>query len=426
MSAGRVFLTGFAVAVIAGALCLLAVYVAGIGGARAPVAATPVEVSIPDGSALAEAVDAAASAQIVAAEKALGEEQIFAEKELARLTEQLAGITEDLNTISERVVRSYHGRSRSSGDRTWRSRPQRPRIQSGDPEMLARRRLYQRRAEALAETRAASETQIAAMRVQRENLEAAEGEPLADRIAAITDRDALIADAARRAERPAKITLEIVSEMWIGETYDAHLTIGRGTGSDAAGETFRAATPEPDALSADVAATPDVGAALSGSGFTVDPEGLTWVTVPEGRSDVISWTVTPAAEGRKTLKLTVRQRITVGEETIEIPVESFPRAVSVHVDLVTRIGATLGAVDKTTGKVKSIYEAVIGFGGAFTALGVIGGVISGFAAWIRKKIAGAPGKEPGKENGGPQERPPSPERSENDAAPAAGAPIPPP
>ncbi|MCW2306163.1 hypothetical protein [Rhodobium gokarnense] len=416
MSAGRVFLTGFAVAVLAGALCLLAAYAAGIGGAPAPPgerAATPVEVPVPDAATLAKALDVAANAQIAAAEQTIGEEQIVAEKELARLTEQLEGITEDLDTISKRVMRSYHGQTRSSGNRSWRTPPQRPRVYAGNSEMLARRRLYRSREQALQEKRAASEAKIATMREQRERLEAAEGEPLPQRVAAIGDRDALIADAAKRAERPARITLEILSEMWIGETYDAHLTIGRGAEGIAAGGTFRAATPEPEALSADVAAAPDVGAALSGSGFAVEPEAVTWVTVPLGRSDVISWKVTPGATGARTLTLTVRQRIAVGEETIEIPVESFPRAITVHVDLVTRIGTTLGAVDATTGKMKSIYEAVIGFGGAFTALGFIGGLLSGFAAWIRKKIVGAPEKDSRKTNGGP-ERPPLQERSENE------------
>lgn len=126
------------------------------------------------------------------------------------------------------------------------------------------------------------------------------------------------------------------------------------------------ATLEPTPLDEKTQTTSHVGVRLSGAGFKIDPAGTVWQTIPDGGSYTFEWLVTPTNEKASQLMVSVLNKVVLGDAEIVIEAQNFPQAITVTVDVWTRIGRFFTGVDAAIGTAKNIgigVAALFGFGG---------------------------------------------------------------
>lgn len=206
-------------------------------------------------------------------------------------------------------------------------------------------------------------------------------------------RAAITKELLSRAQRTTKVVGEFFPDMTFGEEHNAFLTISRGTRGQEVVEISPSAqglmskTVEPMVLEAtNTQTTSVIGAELVGAGFEVAPKSIVWRTIPDGMEDTFTWVVTPEREGDLQLLVVLRQKIEIGEETLNLPVNQFPKLITVSVGFWTKFGRIFSGVDTAVGTAKNIgvtVAALFGFGG-------LGAFYAGISAWRKRRSKASP------------------------------------
>ena len=195
----------------------------------------------------------------------------------------------------------------------------------------------------------------------------------------------------RRQQSATTVVGELFPDMTYDTEHNALLTVARGTRAQAKVElsemsrSMMADTMEPVVIEkTETKSSRRVGAELMGAGFEIEPKGIVWRTIPDGREDTFTWKVTPKREGDLQLFVILRNEIIVGDETVDLPVGHFPKSITVSVGFWTKFGRFFAGVDTAVGTAKNIGVAVaalFGFGG-------IGAFYAGISAWRKCRNAG--------------------------------------
>lgn len=85
--------------------------------------------------------------------------------------------------------------------------------------------------------------------------------------------------------------------------------------------------------------TDELRAKLIGPAFEISSGENDWKGVAENQPTLWSWTVKPLSSGVKKVYFVVEQRITVGDQSVVLPVDRFPKEVNVDVDTLAFIEA---------------------------------------------------------------------------------------
>ncbi|MEP3430187.1 MAG: hypothetical protein ABJN98_15995 [Roseibium sp.] len=213
--------------------------------------------------------------------------------------------------------------------------------------------------------------------------------PAADSV----DQALILKELLSRAQRATTVTGELFPDMVYDTEHNASLTVSRATFGQATAEvsantrTLMQDTIEPIVLEAtNTQTTSRIGAELVGAGFEIEPPGITWRTIPDGLEDTFTWKVVPKREGDLQLLVVLRNEITIGEETLSLAVNQFPKSITVSVGFWTKVGRVFTGVDTAVGTAKNIDIAVA----ALFGFGSLGAFYAGLNAWRKRRSPGSP------------------------------------
>ncbi|MCV0424084.1 MAG: hypothetical protein K5905_01295 [Roseibium sp.] len=193
-------------------------------------------------------------------------------------------------------------------------------------------------------------------------------------------RKAILEEVESREQRVTSVTGEFFPDMQHNKEHNAFITVTRGLIGETSvapsqtAEGLMRQTAEPETIDVpDTRTTPEVGIKLSGAGFTIEPEGFVWRTIPDGEEDTFEWTVRPDDENASQLLVSVRNKVVFGDQEISLKVDEFPKSITVTVDFWTRAGRVMSAIGEFA---KSTQ-------GLLSLLGV--GSVGAILAWFRRK-----------------------------------------
>lgn len=197
-------------------------------------------------------------------------------------------------------------------------------------------------------------------------------------------KSAIISELERRALRVTGVIAELQEKMQYDSDYNVRVVVSRGHNGELSAEFsedtrgFIAETIEPIVLTeTDIQTTMLVGVGLSGANLVIAPKQMIWEVIPDGTENTFSWTVTPKREGTLQMFIDVRNKISIGDKTVELQVRQFPKVITVSVDVWTRLGRIIAGTESaisTAQKFGIVLAALFGFGG-------IGTFYAGIRAW---------------------------------------------
>lgn len=201
-------------------------------------------------------------------------------------------------------------------------------------------------------------------------------------------RAIIIDEIEKREQRVTNITAELFPNMEFDTEHNAFVTVSRGRTGDKsvsvsprAAQTFKA-TLEPTIINVvDAATTDQVGAKLIGANFNIEPSKTQWRYIPDGGEDKFSWIVTPKKEGNLQITIVLRNKLSIGDTVLDLPVNEFPRTVTVSVDVWTNIGRTLAGAETAIATAQNVGLTAVGLFG----FGSIGAAWAAFNALRRRR-----------------------------------------
>ena len=214
-------------------------------------------------------------------------------------------------------------------------------------------------------------------------------------------RKAILEEVESREQRVTSVTGEFFPDMEHNKEHNTFITVTRGLVGETSVERSQTAqqlqneTAEPETIDVpNTRTTPEVGIKLSGAGFTIEPEGFVWRTIPDGEEDTFEWTVRPDDENASQLLVSVRNKVVFGDQEISLKVDEFPKTITVTVDIWTRIGRFMAAV----GDFAKSTQGLLGLLG----VGSIGAIVT----WLRRKGKKRPANTNNSAQNAPKRAPP--------------------
>ncbi|WP_094461927.1 hypothetical protein [Pannonibacter phragmitetus] len=194
-------------------------------------------------------------------------------------------------------------------------------------------------------------------------------------------RAAILKEVERRELRATEVSGEFFPDMVLNKEHNVYIYVSRGLQGETAAVmeewavTNKAETAEPGGMEpVQTQTSSTIGVQLSGTGFEIDTKDFVWREVPDGKTEIFSWKVTPQLEGKLQLTVDMRQKFFFGDQTIERPVRNFPRDVVVSADFFTWVGRVAGGVSVTLDTANRIGIAIAAFLG-IAGVGGVGGLI---------------------------------------------------